>query len=363
VLLPIALMVHFSQPFEHSERSDAGRYRAIATAPGRPYVDHPAEYPPLAIAFFNVVGPDSFRDFLLRLIALQAVAQAVIACSIFWVWGARAGWRYLALSAPLLPIALTRFDLISVALAIGGSALLVRRRHVAGGALIAAGVFVKLWPVALLPGLVARRQWRAAIVGWGLTTAGAVAWLAYGGTSGIRQVVTYRGADGWHIESVAGSLLYAFRRQTPFLEDGAVRVGAPPGALSALLLMGLGLTLAWVWWRVWSAPGSVAPGLAEATVVAALLVWASLFSPQFVVWLLPWVAIAAAFGAVTVERATWAVVALTVAGAILATGDHRPSLVLELVFLARNAAVVVVLVAGLHAIARGRPSPTRIQVA
>jgi hypothetical protein len=351
VLLPVGLMVHFSHPFANSSRSDAARYQAIAIAPGRVYVDHPAEYPPLAIAFFKAIGPRPFRDFFLRLIALQALAQAVIACSVFWAWGKRAGWRYLALSAPLLPIVLTRFDLVSVAAAVAGAALLARRKQVAGGALIAVGMFVKVWPVALLPGLIARRQWRAAVVGWGLSIIGFVAWLAYGGTKGVRQVLTYRGAHGWHIESVAGSLLYAFRRKTPFLQEGAVRVGAPSSVISALLVTGLVLTVLWVWWRVSLRGSAIVPGIAEATVVAGLLAWATLFSPQFVAWLLPWVAIAGAFGEVAIERATWVVVGLTVLSAALATGHHRQSVLLESVFLARNLALIAVLVTGLRAVA------------
>jgi len=57
VLVPVALMLHFSHPFANSSRSDAARYQAIAVAPGRAYVDHPAEYP-------HKFGFQSYRDEL-----------------------------------------------------------------------------------------------------------------------------------------------------------------------------------------------------------------------------------------------------------------------------------------------------------
>ncbi len=83
VMLPIAIVVHFAHGLPNYTRSDAGRYQAIAIAPGRPYADQRTEYPPAAVILFKAIGPRPFRDFFLRLIALQAVAQAVIAATIF----------------------------------------------------------------------------------------------------------------------------------------------------------------------------------------------------------------------------------------------------------------------------------------
>jgi hypothetical protein len=355
VMVPIGLLVqHASPDREFAAQSDAARYQRIAHAASEPY--ETSEYPPVAIVLFKALGPGSFRGFLLRLIALQTLAQALIVASLFWAWGKRAGWSYLVLSAPMLPIVLTKFDLITVAAAVAGAALVERGRRGVGGALMALGAFVKIWPAALLPSFAARRQWRALVTGALVFAAALVAWMAVAGVAGIRQVVTYRGARGWQIESVPGSLLYLFHRRTPHFTGGAWRVGAPSGFASAVLLLGLVLTIGWVWLRVYRLRDDTA-GIAEVTVVGALLTWATLCSPQFIVWIIPWVAIAAGRGYLQFERPTAAIVILTALGVAITTTDARPPLVQELVYLARNVGLVYVTVAGIQALARARSDP------
>ncbi len=354
VMVPIGLVVQHWQPDRSYEaRSDAGAYSRIASAPGDPY--ETAEYPPAAVLFFKALGPRPFRDFLVRLILAQALAQAITALCLFGVWGKRAGWSYLAISAPLLPIVLTRFDLIAVAAAVGGAALVTRGRQRVGGALMALGAFVKVWPAALLPGFAARRRWQALVAGGVTLAIGLGVWIADAGTKGVRQVLTYRGARGWHVESVPGSLLYLVRRTTPRFSGGAWRVGAPPGYASAALLVGLVVTVGWVWWRVFRASDELT-GVADVTVVGALLVWSTLCSPQFIIWIVPWAAIAGARGYLRSERAAATVVVLTVLAVAVTPGNARPSLLSEFLYLGRNAALIALLVVGVQSIAQ-QPEP------
>src|SRR5439155_5998306 len=110
-----------------------------------------------------------------------------------------------------------------------------------------------------------------------------------------------------------------------------------------------------VWWLVRRrpfAPVAVVDGLAPLAAVAALLVGATLLSPQYVSWLLPFAAIAGAGG----ERAVgW----LTAGVATLSTLDldlvkevnHGEALPMAVV-LVRNALLVALLVVAVVRIAR-----------
>jgi hypothetical protein len=102
--------------------------------------------------------------------------------------------------------------------------------------------------------------------------------------------VTQRGADGWEIESTVGAVVWPLTGEYRF-EQGATRTGAMPPwarvALAVLLIVGLAV----VWWRASRSPADPygAPALAA---VAILLVLSPVLSPQYLVWLVPWTAIA-----------------------------------------------------------------------
>ena len=116
-------------------------------------------------------------------------------------------------------------------------------------------------------------------------------------------MLTYRGAPGWEYESLPGSVLRLFTRGALRFEAGAWRVGAPPRAASLILSVLLVAAVAAIWWLAARRP-DLPDGVAETAVIAALLVFATLLSPQFLIWLLPFVAITAASGSSRIER--WA---------------------------------------------------------
>jgi hypothetical protein len=342
VLVPIVLIIqHLGPPGTYATLSDAARYRDLVLVHGRPYVDFQSEYPPLALIVFKLLGPASFKAFTIRLIVLQSMCQAAIAATVFWAWGRDAGWKYLYFSTPLLVHVLTKFDLVAVALATFGTALVAcHKRKGLGGAIVAAGAFVKIYPSLLLLLFAARRQWKAAGAGFSVLAAGGLAWIVYGGTAGIRQVVTYRGTHGWHVDSVSGSLVYLFTRDVPRFLDGTWRVDAPGSAFTVLLYAGLIASVAWVCAAAATRP--LPDGLAEMTIILATLVWGTLFSVQFVAWVLPFAAIVAARGHRRIEWATWAVVLLTFFAQLLWSDPlTHESLAVEMLVLARNAALVV----------------------
>jgi uncharacterized membrane protein len=65
--------------------------------------------------------------------------------------------------------------------------------------------------------------------------AAAAAWLA--GANSLMQVVTFRGAQGWQIESVVGSLIHLRGSETVRLESGAWRIGTTTGAVSIAMFL------------------------------------------------------------------------------------------------------------------------------
>jgi hypothetical protein len=149
----------------------------------------------------------------------------------------------------------------------------------------------KLWPLVVAPALLIERRMRAARWFACLFAAGVAAWIAYGGVDAIRQVVSFRDATGWEVESTIGSIVWLLTGGPVRLERGAPRVGEIPGWSRALLLVILVAVLAAVWARA-RARHADAAGTPSLAALAALLALSPLFSLQYALWLAPWAAIA-----------------------------------------------------------------------
>jgi hypothetical protein len=221
--------------------------------------------------------------------------------------------------------------------------------------LLAVACFAKIWPLALVPAFLVRRSARslAAFVAVGTTSLGA--WVWWAGVAGPVQVLTFRGARGWQIESLMGSLLHAVSYQRARMERGALRVGVVPGwARIGLPLTGL-LVVALVWILVARIPeldARVGDGLGPVAAITALLVFATILSPQYVSWLLPFAAIAGAGGERLVAWLAGAAAFLSTVGlrlmAPLSVGEALPVGVV----LARNALLVALLGTAIHRLIR-----------
>jgi hypothetical protein len=121
-------------------------------------------------------------------------------------------------------------------------------------------------------------------------TFGTFAWVWWGGPSGPLQVATQRHTPGWEYESLVGSVLWALGRGFVSINDSA-RVGFAPGWAKALLLIAAGIGIAAVWYRA-SRREPQELGLPVVAVVSILLLAAPLLSYPFMIWLVPWAAIA-----------------------------------------------------------------------
>jgi hypothetical protein len=116
---------------------------------------------------------------------------------------------------------------------------------------------------------------------------GGAVWLA--GSKGIVQVLTFRGATGWQIESVVGSLVHLAGSDTMRIESGSWRIGTINGAVSIAMFLVAAPICVWSSWRGARIDRVGAGWLAS---VSTLLALSALLSPQYLIWLAPAAAIA-----------------------------------------------------------------------
>jgi hypothetical protein len=287
VVLFIAVHVAGSRPLT----DDLARFQEIAATPGVPYRTFPVEYAPGEVLFVESIGSNDARALAVKAAAVAFIADIGIWAAVRRGWGTRAGERYLWLGTPLLVFIYTRFDLVPVALAAWGACLAFRGAERSGGVSFAAAILSKVWPVVLLPAFIITHRRRALV--WTLTSLalGVAAWVVFAGVDDVLQVLTFRHAKGWGVESTVGVITWIVTKGPVRLEAGAPRIGAAPvWATTALSLVLLGTLVA-----IWSTAArrqAGAYGGAAVAAVGALLACSPLFSLQFAAWLLPWGAIA-----------------------------------------------------------------------
>jgi hypothetical protein len=266
------------------------RFTEIAAAEGRAYRDFPVEYPPVSLGAIELVGGTNANETGVRLVWLMVLCDIVTAAALAFGWGRRAAVCYLVLTVPLLGFMFLTVDLLSVALAVGAVALVLRGRERLGGVAFAAAVLAKVWPLALLPVMVLERKRRALVWSAAALALGTFVWMWWGGASGALQVATQRQTPGWEYESMVGSVLWAFGRSFVSINDSA-RLGFAPGWAKALLLGAAVIGMAAVWYRA-SRRQPRELGLPAVAVLSILLLSAPLLSYPYVLWLAPWAAIA-----------------------------------------------------------------------
>ncbi len=360
-------------PVQHQHLTDIPVYQQAAhlVAAGEvPYRDFASEYPPGGVALIALarVVPSTYESAfsLLMFVALALTAL-----------GAMAGAQGLGLGqarevaaggvVALTPLLLgdfvaTRFDLAVAALLAWTLAAAVARRFGWAWALLGVAVAVKLMPLVLVPALVlwqrrsgSRSVGRDAAIGGAVVAAAFLPFLVLA-PHGIWNMFDYHLARPLQIESMGASYLLglsALTGRTPTVTTsyGSQNlVGTGPDVITAIstglaiaVIAAIALTLML---RLRGASDRQAARLftaACATTLAAALATGKVFSPQFVVWLLPAALLVAGryghhavVGAVGVMLVTqlyfpyryWELVAL----------DHRPIALLVI----RNLLVIVV---------------------
>ncbi len=357
------VLTYLALPFAKSDPSlrgsDAQRYVEIVNAIGRFGAHTTVEYPPLAVAAMRSIGSDVHRMAFALLLA-NAIADLVIAVVLLRMWSRSCSLIYLALSAPILAFLAGGYDLTVAACVVVGLGAVKRHRESGGGGLIAFAVFIKMWPAVLIVPLFAAAKRRAAATQALAIAVGVALWCAWSGLRGPLDVLTFRGAQGWNVESVPGWLLAVVTGQHSRHEQGSWRVGAPwhgwVTALNIACVVVLGLVARML--RM-SQDRDRSFDLACLSVVVSTMVFSTLLSPQYIAWLLPLVAICAAE---TTGRAILRPAIATLLTDAFYVGSSNLTMpdgfMSHLKVGARNAALVWLLVATLrelHALTQERP--------
>ncbi|WP_083428612.1 MULTISPECIES: hypothetical protein [unclassified Microbacterium] len=209
-----------------------------------------------------------------------------------------AAWFWVAAMLLLGPIAMYRIDAITVPLALAGGLWLVSHPRL-GAAALAVGVWIKIWPGALLVAAIAagRRGLQLAVTAVAVSAAIAAALLTLGAGERLLGFITAQTGRGLQIEAVAATpflwaavagearIEYSFDILTFQIEaTGAAAVAAATTPAMVVAVIGI-LALGALRARRGAAWPRLLPPLALA-LIAALIVTNRVGSPQFTTWLI-----------------------------------------------------------------------------
>jgi hypothetical protein len=302
-----------------------------------PYRDFRVEYPPAALPAFVLPTfmPWSYATSFAVLMLVCGIGCLIAAAVVLDSVDADAAHVLLALGlVAVAPFVLgtlfdTRFDLWPVALTLAALAALLRERPGMAGLLLGLAVAAKLWPLVLAPiglAFLWRRLGRhAAFVGAASFVAAAalcVVPFAFLAPGGVWHSLTGQLRRPLQVESLGASLLMAAHHigglsLTTVSTHGSQNlagslpdaIGAATTALGIAALAGI-----WIAFARRPEPSGDAMLVACAAAVAVFVAFGKVFSPQFLIWLVPLVplvrgrrglAASALLGAVLVLTELW----------------------------------------------------------
>jgi hypothetical protein len=271
--------------------ADIGRAFRIATSPAIPYRGFPVEFMPLQTGFDRLFLGGTIAAATIKIALTAFFADLAAGVALWWAWGRRQAATYLLAGQPLLGAIYLRFDLVSVALLAWSLALLRRRFDEGSGVLLGIAVMAKLWPIVLAVPFALRRARRTLLVAAAACLVIGAWWYLTGGLKAPFQVLSFRETRGWHVESVVGSVLLVLRRGSPYREADTVRIGDAAIWAKAVLFVALVAVQALLWRRA-RRDRRDPFGAASLASVAALTVFAPVFSVQAAAWLLPFIPLA-----------------------------------------------------------------------
>jgi len=369
---------------EHGQLSDVPvyvNYSTLVRSGAVPYRDFPFEYPPAALPPMLLPAYMSWSyatSFAVLMGVCGAACIAVAASALRAVdAGAERTWAAL-LAIGLAPLALgslfdTRFDLWPTLFAVAALAALVRERAVLSGALLGLGFAAKLWPAVLLPIAVAylwrRRGRKTALVHLAAFAGVAVScFLPFLilGPHGVRSMFADQLDRPLQIESLGAAVLMAaqhfgMRPLETVSTHGAQGLSGRGAGLAADLSTVFEVVTVVAIWIVFARrrnPDGEAVLLASAAAVAALVAFDRVLSPQYLIWVVPFIPL------VRGRRGFYASAVLFLALGLTQTwfprhywtlaNGHGPPWVWYL--LARDLALVVIAVVFLLELSRARGS-------
>lgn len=299
-------------PLAHSQVVDIPVYQRYGEAMTRgevPYRDFVPEYPPLALPVFLVPAAVTHTGSAYRTVfelLMLACGGALLAFVAVASRGSAAALGLVAVFPLLLgTVVLTRFDLWPAALTMAALAAFLRSRDRLGAGVLGAAFAAKLYPAVLLPLAVAwvwrRKGRREALVALGVFAAVAAAcfvpFLAIAPHGVVASVGRQLGRP-LQIESLGAGLLLAAHQALGLgitMRSGSGSqnlVGTLPDALAVVQSILQAAGLVFVWTRF--ARGPAEPerlARHSAAAVVAFVALGKVLSPQFLIWIVPLVAL------------------------------------------------------------------------
>jgi uncharacterized membrane protein len=293
-------------------------YTALLLHGRVPYRDFFLEYPPGALVVFgpgDVAGRAHYNAAFKALMAVCGAAALVLVALVLLRLAAttRRLWASVVLVAlspiALGPISLNTYDAWPALLTIAALFALLAGYDVAAAGLLGLGFAAKVYPVVLLPPALVW-TWRRHGRRRAATSAGAFAAVALVVTvpflvlapHGLLESFRSQAARGVQIESLGAQVLVAADRAGLYAAHVAhhtrgavsydVRGDAARvlGAVSSALEVAAVALVAWLYARGRDDPQRLA--IAFAAAVTGFLAFTRFFSPQYLVWLIPLVAVA-----------------------------------------------------------------------
>jgi hypothetical protein len=285
---------------------DTGVYQAYGLQMRQdavPYRDFEVEYPPGSLPVFvapTFVGhPTDLNSYGTWFARLMAVCGLL--CLAFVMLGRppTRGVAFLAI-APLLvgSLLLTRFDLWPTALMAGALAAFIRERHRLGWFALALAFSAKLFAVVLIPLAAAwtlRRRGRSELVQGLLVLLATVvvvfAPFAIVAPHGLWESLWGQFSRPLQIESLAASYLMTFVRPGVTISHDALAI-AGHGTLAAATTITELACLIGLWTAFARGPAETERFVRfAAACVCAFIVFGKVLSPQFLIWLVPLIAL------------------------------------------------------------------------
>jgi hypothetical protein len=281
----------------HGQIVDTPIYQAYGAAMRHgivPYRDIPVEYPPAALPVF--VLPTFAGDYVTSFEALMALCGVGLVAVAAGVSRLAAGFVALA---PVLvgSLILSRFDLWPALLAAGALAALWAGRDRLGWGVLGLAVAAKLWPGVLVPLALAwtwrRRGGREALTAVAILVAVlAACFVPFAAVAphGIWSSLTGQADRPLQIETLGASLLVVLGQGRGVeTSHGSQNLVAPHAGLAAGVLPALQIAALVALWLAFARRRRTRDDLLRygAAAVVAFVAFGKVFSPQYLIWLVP----------------------------------------------------------------------------
>ncbi len=292
--------------FAHGRIVDTPFYQAygLAMRNGQvPYRDFSVEYPPGALPAFLVPTyfgePTWIVDYERWFSRLMAVCGVAVLLFVLLARPPRHGVVLVALS-PLLAgaLILSRFDLWPAALVAASAAAFVRDRHRLGWLMLGLAFAVKVYAVVLVPLAIVwtlRRRGRGELVRGGLIWLVAIAAVfapfAIVAPHGLWESLWGQVSRPIQVESLVASFLTTFGHPKDYVSHRSVAIAGHHG-LEALTTVVELACLVGLWIAFARGPAEPARFVRYAAAcVCAFVAFGKVLSPQYLIWLVPLVAL------------------------------------------------------------------------